>query len=579
MIAREREPSRSPKSLKGYFTRSYSVPVFTRVAAWIERLTPGDRAIFVGLSVLLAGASLLSVYTLESHLLVRVPSYGGSLKEGEVGSPRFVNPLLAISDSDRDLAMLTYAGLMGVSGTGALTPVLAQSYTVSPDGRVYTFTLRDTAVFSDGTKVTANDVVFTVQKAQDPTIKSPQYADWSGIQVAAVDERTVQFTLPKPYAPFLELTTLGILPAHLWQSISDEQFPFSDLDTNPVGAGPFVLTGSAHDSNGLITSVTLSANKKYALGRPYLDSITFTFYQRAEDLARAVANGSVESAYGVPSASSITAPYARVFGVFWNPSANTLYARLEVRKALSLALDRSNIIDTVLNGYATPIMGPVPPGSSVNQVSVSASDNPTADAAAVLTQGGWTYDGNARVWKNGTASLDGITIRTSNVPELKNVASAVKTDWEKLGIPVSIELYEPGDLSQNVIRPRKYEALLYGMVIGRDQDLYAFWDSQERNDPGLNIALYANKTVDALLEDARTSADPQARAADLQKIENTIASEYPAAFIYAPDFVYTVPSDLKGITLPQITTPSDRFANVTQWYRNTDAVWPLFAHK
>lgn len=579
MTARERESSRSLTSLKSHLTRSYTIPFLSRVSAWIERLAPGDRAIFTGLSVLVVCASLLSVYALESRLLVRIPSYGGSLKEGEVGSPRFVNPLLAISDSDRDLAMLTYAGLMGVSGSGALTPVLAQTYTVSPDGKVYTFTLRDNAVFSDGSKVTANDVVFTVQKAQDPTIKSPQYADWSGIQVTAIDEHTVQFTLPKPYAPFLELTTLGILPAHLWQSISDEQFPFSDLDTNPVGAGPFVLTGSAHDSNGLITSVTLSANKKYALGRPYLDSITFTFYQRAEDLSRAVANGSVESAYGVPSATSLTAPYARVFGVFWNPSVNTIYARAEVRKALSLALDRSSIIDTVLHGYATPIMGPVPPGSSVQQVPVSTSDNPTADAAAVLTQAGWSYDGGARLWVNGKATLDNITIRTSNVPELKNVASAVKSDWEKLGIPVSIELYEPGDLSQNVIRPRKYEALLYGMVIGRDQDLYAFWDSQERNDPGLNIALYANKNVDALLEDARTSADPQVRAADLQKIEDTIASEYPAAFIYAPDFVYTVPSDLKGVVLPQITTPADRFASVTKWYRATDAVWPLFAHQ
>ncbi len=157
-------------------------------------------------------------------------------------------------------------------------------------------------------------------------------------------------------------------------------------------------------------------------------------------------------------------------------------------------------------------MGPVPPGGSVQQVAIPNSSDATVAAASVLTGAGWTYDGVARVWKNAAAkqTLDGITLRTSNVPELKAVASAVKEDWEKLGVPVNIELYEPGDLSQNVIRPRKYEALLYGMVIGRDQDLYAFWDSQERNDPGLNIALYANKTVDGLLEDARSSVDAYA---------------------------------------------------------------------
>ena len=139
----------------------------------------------------------------------------------------------------------------------------------------------------------------------------------------------------------------------------------------------------------------------------------------------------------------------------------------------------------MLDGYGTAIMGPVPPGGSVEQVVVPQLNNPTETAAGILEAAGWTYDGLARLWKNPATkqTLDGITLRTSNVPELKNVASAVKADWEKLGIPVTIELYEPGDLSQNVIRPRKYEALLYGMVIGRDQDLYAFWDSQEQNDP------------------------------------------------------------------------------------------------
>jgi peptide/nickel transport system substrate-binding protein len=288
----------------------------------------------------------------------------------------------------------------------------------------------------------------------------------------------------------------------------------------------------------------------------------------------------VESAYDVPFSGELTAPYARIFGVFWNPSQNQVFARAEVREALSLAMNRSYIVDTVLTGHATAIMGPVPPGGTVKQTPIPQSTNPTEAAAKILTAAGWTYDGSARIWKNASTkqTIDGITLRTSNVPELKNVASAVKNNLEQLGIPVTIELYESGDLSQNVIRPRKYEALLYGMVIGRDQDLYAFWDSHEQNDPGLNIALYANKTVDALLEDARSSTDQGTRMSDLQKIENDIAADYPAAFLYAPDFLYAIPKDLQGVVLPQIITPSDRFATVASWYRVTDRVWPFFAH-
>lgn len=559
--------------------RSWSIPLLNYLEERVRSFSPGDRVIFYALLILVGIASLSSLYTLEKSLLVQIPAYGGTLSEGEVGSPQFINPLLAISDADRDLSNLAYAGLMGLSGTGSLVPVLAESYTMSADGKTYTFVIRENAKFSDGTPVTSDDVVFTVEKAQNSALKSPKYADWAGVSVKAIDQRTVQFTLSKPYTPFLGLTTLGILPSRLWQNISNEEFPFSNLETNPVGAGPFKVISVSRDASGLIKNVVFAENPYYALGRPYLDKIRFDFYSGSEDLARAVSNGTEESAYDVSMKGVLTAPYARVFGVFFNPSVNQVYARAEVRKALSLALDRQDIINTVLGGYATPIMGPVPPGENVKQTPIPQSENPTATAAAVLKASGWVYDGSAGLWKNAAAkqTLDRITIRTSNVPELKDVASAVKTAWEKLGIPVDIELYESGDLSQNVIRPRKYEALLYGMVIGRDQDLYAFWDSQERNDPGLNIAMYANKTVDTLLEEARSSVDERTQAADLQKIEDTISADYPAAFIYAPNFTYVVPGDLKGVVLPQIITPADRFATVASWYRTTDAVWPFFA--
>jgi len=561
--------------------RVRSIPVLERVRERVNTLSSGDRVLFYLFATLFGAVSLFGFYALEQSLLVEIPAYGGTLVEGEVGSPRFINPLLAISDADRDLSALTYSGLMGLSGTGELVPVLAESYELSSDGKTYTFILRENIKFSDGSPITADDVIFTVQKAQDPALKSPKYADWSGVRVVAVDQRTIRFTLSKPYAPFLGLTTLGILPSRIWNKVSDEEFPFSILQTSPIGAGPFKITSISRGVSGLIESVYLSENQYYVHGRPYLDGIRFNFYSRSEDLSNDLKKGSIESAYDVGTEGSLTAPYARVFGVFWNPSEKRVYTRAEVRKALSLALDRQLIIDEVLGGYATAIMGPLPSGGSVRQFPIPQFEHRTVAAAEVLSSSGWTYDGSKRIWENKIAkqTLDGITLRTSNVPELKSVASAVKENWEKLGISVNIELYEPGDLSQNVIRPRKYEALLYGMVIGRDQDLYAFWSSQERNDPGLNIALYANKTVDALLDDVRGSTDQKSRTDNLQKIEDIISADYPAAFIYSPNFTYAVPDNLRGVELPQIIVPADRFATVASWYRSTDAVWPIFVSK
>jgi peptide/nickel transport system substrate-binding protein len=395
----------------------------------------------------------------------------------------------------------------------------------------------------------------------------------------------VQFTLSKPYAPFLGNTTLGILPARLWQGISDEEFAFTNLAAEPVGAGPFKVNSVSRDSSGLITSYTVVANPRYVLGRPYLDSITLRFYAQQQDLMKALAAGNVDSAYGFPAANAysttLRSPYSRVFGVFFNGANNAALARLEVRKALSLAIDRDAIVNQVLGGYATAIMGPVPPGSGITEVAVPVSSDPAADASAVLTAAGWKYDANGRAWTYGSGktalSLSSITIKTSDVPELKGVASAVKADWEKLGIATDVELYEPGDLSQNVIRPRKYDALLFGEVIGRDLDLYPFWHSSQRTDPGLNIVGYADKDVDALLADARQTSDRNVRMNDLSKIESSVAAAYPAAFVESPNFIYAVPKGLTGVSLPQITTPADRFASVANWYLHTEDVWPFLA--
>jgi peptide/nickel transport system substrate-binding protein len=224
----------------------------------------------------------------------------------------------------------------------------------------------------------------------------------------------------------------------------------------------------------------------------------------------------------------------------------------------------------------------VPPGSGIDLAPGTSTpvsfEERSAAATKALTAAGWKLDEEAHVWRSAKLKVDlRVVLKTSNVPELKAVATALKEDWEKFNVPVSVELYEPGDLTQNVIRPRKYDALLFGMVVGRDTDLFAFWDSAERNDPGLNIALYANKSVDDLLEKMRTESNADVRLSELRKIDALISADYPAVFTHTPYFIYAVPRDLQGVALPQIAAPSDRFAGVWGWYRQTESVWPVFS--
>jgi peptide/nickel transport system substrate-binding protein len=553
-----------------------SVPLFDDFAEYIHSLRPGDRFIFAILGIFIMFSSLLSIKGLENAIFVVEPVYGGSLTEGDVGAPRFINPLLAISNADQDLTALTYAGLMGEGSDGSLVPVLAESYIVSPDAKTYQFTLRSNAKFSDGTPITADDVVYTVQKAQDPGLKSPQAANWNGVTVTAIDSKTVQFSLTTPYASFLYDTTLGILPAHLWRNVTDTEFPFSNLEIKPVGEGPFVPSNVTLDSNGQIIKYALAANSSYALGKPYLDSMNFLFYTDQPSLQAAITAHSVDSGYGVTGAKMITAPFARVFAVFFNPSQNIL-SKTATRQALSVAIDRTNIVKNLLGGYATALNGPVPAGSGVPGLTIPTSADRIANATQILTNAGWNFNSPSNIWQDKASNTLSVTLKTSDVPELKVLAEAIQTDWQMLHVATTIQYYEPGDLSQSVIRPRAFQALLFGMVVDRGDDLYDFWDSAASADPGLNVTSYSNPAVDKLLSQLRSDTDPTDRDQDLSQINQLISNDYPAAFVESPDFVYVVPNDLKGVILPQITSPSDRFATVATWYRRTESVWPFLA--
>ena len=142
---------------------------------------------------------------------------------------------------------------------------------------------------------------------------------------------------------------------------------------------------------------------------------------------------------------------------------------------------------------------------------------------------------------------------------------------------VDIKTFEAGNLNQAVIRPRKYDALLFGQIINHESDLYAFWHSSQRKDPGLNVAMYTNVKVDKLLEDASITADSVARIKKYIEFEDEIKKDMPAVFLYSPDFIYVVSKNLKGNSIDYVSSPKDRFSDVYAWYTDTENVWKIFA--
>ena len=174
-----------------------------------------------------------------------------------------------------------------------------------------------------------------------------------------------------------------------------------------------------------------------------------------------------------------------------------------------------------------------------------------------------------------TISLE-VTIRTANNPLFEETAQAIAQAWRDIGVEVQVEQYEQGDLLQSVIRPRDFQALLFGLDMSRAIDLYPFWHSSQREDPGLNIAQYANIEVDALLQKARMTQDRSEADTLIAQAVAIITNEYPAVFLFTPALTYVVSNDLIASDIKHISKPYERFMNIETWYMETNDVWNIF---
>jgi peptide/nickel transport system substrate-binding protein len=565
-----------------------------KILGMIKSFSATEKVIFGILVILMTLGALKLASHVNALFLVPVPTQGGELNEGVVGLPRLINPVLAFTNTDQDITALVYAGLMKYDN-GELVPDLAESYSVSSDGLTYIFTLKPNLEFQDGTPLTADDVIFTVQEIQNAALKSPRQADWANISVSKISDTQVQFVLKQPYAPFLSNTTVGILPKHIWKNVSTDEFIFSEYNISPVGAGPYKIGAIAHDSGGIPTSYTLVPWTGYQGGAAFISNITLHFYPDETSAVNAYEDGAIDSISAVSpndaaqiatttsSVHIITSVLPRIFGVFFNQNQQSVLADLAVRQALNIGLDKNRIVNEVLDGYGEAINSPVPVGTLSTTTPFNA-DGDVAAAEALLTKDGWTLNTSQGVFQKhsksaGTTTL-AFSISTSDSPDLVQTANILKEEWANMGAQVTVNIYEQGDLNQNVISTRKYDALLFGESFGKAPDLYAFWDSSQRNAPGLNIAMYVNGSADKLLEGARASSDPTVRDADYAAFDQDVQNDVPAIFLYSPDFIYIVPTKIKGMedtsTDASITTASDRWDGVSKWYINTDSIWKIF---
>lgn len=556
-----------------------------KIETVIDRMNLSEK-IFLGLfSVIFVISGLLLLVGLHQSFLVEVPAFGGKFTEGLIGSPRFINPVLAVSDTDKDLSSVIYSGLLRPAEGGGLEADLTASYQVSEDSTVYDFTIKDGAYFHDGKPVGSDDVIFTIEKILDPIIKSPKRAGFEGVTLEKISDKQVRFTLKKAYVPFLNNLTIGILPKHIWENVTSEEFPFSEFNINPVGAGPYKVEKITRNGGGIPTNITLSSWKKYSLGQPKIKSVTFKFFQNEEALFKAYLDQEVDSAAGLGQESAENleerggkvqkASLPRVFGLFFNQNVAPVFLNREVREALEIAAPKKRVVEEVLLGFGQALNGPTP--QNIEDDPAKAAGDAEAGKELLLAAG-WKENADGileKKSKSETVTLQ-FSISTSDTPELKKTAEILKEAWESMGARVSIKVFEAGDLSQNIIKSRKYDALLFGEVVSPESDLFPFWHSSERNDPGLNISLYANITADKALQNLQQASDPETKAAEKEKLLAEIKKDVPAIFLFSPQLLYVPSTAVKNVVFKEVSAQNERFISINKWYIETDKVWKFF---
>lgn len=558
--------------------RGRLIPSWMQIRHFPKLLSAGEFRVFAVSALILLISGGVLAWQLVGSVQEVTPRHGGEYTEGLIGTPQFINPLYAVGNGvDSDLTGLIYSGLMRYDTKEGLITDLAESYTVSEDGLTYQFVIRDDAQWHDGNPVTAEDVAFTLRAIQNPEYLSSLAGIFSGTTVEVLEDgKTVQLTRTEAFAPFLSYLTVGILPSHVWKNVTPATAFQTELNTKPIGSGPYVFTKLTKDSSGVLRTYELKRNKDFYLGDPYIETLTFKFYPTIQSATEALRNGNVQGISYLPATDyqqverragiEVSTPSIPQYNaIFINEPKDNIFDSIEVREALAHAINKQRIIDKALSGLATPVDSFILPGMLGEHDELTTYDYSTETAVQLLEEEGWELPEGEGIRKDGDESLR-FTLTVLNNPELIAVAEEIQDQLLEIGMDMQIEAVDASVFQDETLRNREYDAILSGELYAIDPDPYAFWHSSQATFPNLNLSGFANRAADDLIESGRIETNEEERANDYRELQEIITEEIPAVFLYQPQYLYPHTNKLRTDALQQIAQQSHRFGNVYEWY-------------
>ncbi|MEI7424709.1 MAG: ABC transporter substrate-binding protein [Candidatus Staskawiczbacteria bacterium] len=349
---------------------SKKFPSFSQWKQLLRILKKTERTfllVCVGLTILSGICFSIIIYINNTKI---APAYNGTYIEGVVGQPRFINPIYGeTNDIDRTLIGLVYSGLMTYDKDGKIVNDLVDNYTISEDGKTYTFQLKDRLYWQDGIDLTADDVVYTIKTIQNSDYKSPLRANWLNVGVEKISNNSFSLSLNSKYSSFLENCTIKIIPQHIWKNILPENFSLSPYNLQPIGSGPYIASSIQENNDSFIRNITLIANHKYYGKLPYISEIDFRFFNNKTDLINAANQKTINGFSAIDTGDnealiekqikqgwsnnekfniySFSLP--RYFAVFFNTQNAKILSDTNITKALNYSVNKQELTNKIAN--------------------------------------------------------------------------------------------------------------------------------------------------------------------------------------------------------------------------------------
>lgn len=481
---------------------------------------------------------------------------GGMLIISLLDEPSNLNPVYPSLSGISPVAAQLFTPLISEKPDGKVRPALAESWIYSEDLQSITYTIADGATWHDGTPITAEDVVFTVNQIKDSDNNSPLAQKLSYIEgVEAINPRQVRFNLKQVYAGELQSTNIYPIPKHLLSR--EENLPNADFNVEPVGSGPYKMKEWNKGE-----WIELTANPDYFRGRPPVDRMVFYTPASMGELLAELQEGNIDLAYNMPpgnnydtlsSYDKVLSPGRSYAYVGWNLER---FPDKKLRQAFSIAIDREKIISEVLDNYGQVVNGPITPEHWAYNSDLKTIRQDKDGAVNLIEQLGYSKRRGRRYYQNLNVRIlveEGNAIR-------RKVAESVASDLRSIGVQASTVNLSSLNFLDRLFK-KDFDAYVMGWDVEKEFNPFQIWGS----DGMYNFVGYSNSTIDSLIGEALLSLDREKAKRAWFEFQEIIRDDLPYTFLYAPQKINLVKKNIEGIN-PNDKRPVITFVDEL-WFR------------